>query len=115
MTQVLIKGQSLERYVEEVADAFRAIAPGVYNHFRTAVEHESKNLVKQSGMSAEGHFLNRMYITSVLYAFIAKDARQRFGIDFFADSSNYDLLCRKWSDLKTKTRPTPFLEVRSTE
>lgn len=114
MPEILIKGKALEDFLAEVADSFRDLRPSTYEKFRNHVEHESKALIKPSGMSRDGHFMNRMYIPAELYHFIAWQARKRFDIDFFSDRKNYDLLCRTWSDLETRRRPTPILDLGAT-
>lgn len=115
MPEILIKGQALERFLTEVADAFRDLRPSTYKRFAEHVRRESQALIKPSGMSSGGHFMNRMYIPAEIYHFISQQSQRRFGQDFFSDSKNYDLLCKVWSDLETKRRSSSFLDLGATE
>ena len=108
--EILIKNKSIETFLKEVADAWRDLCPTEYEKFRRYIAEESMSLVKPSGMSHDGHFMNFMYLPEGLYPFIKQQARKRLGIDdFFRDSDNYRLLKKVWPDAAVKTHPTQYL------
>lgn len=99
------------RFLEEIASAFRDHFPSVYNDFMRHVREETKRLINPTGMSAEGHFMIKMYLPSKLYTFVKWQARKRLGIDeFFNDRKNYDLLCKVWSGCQPERKRTPFFD-----
>lgn len=114
--QILIRNAAIDDFLKEVAASFRALCPAEYEMFRKHVKEESHRLVKPSGMSRDGCFLNKMFIPQKLYTFIKWQARKRLGIpDFFADKENYYRLCRMWPDSVTRRKPTVFIDKGSKE
>ena len=111
-TEILVKNKALEAFVEEIASAYAEGFPEFYNEFLAVILEEKTSLVKSTGMSDRGHFLTWCKIPLSIYQFVKQQARKRLGIpDFFAHESNYRLLCRVWSDLKIKTKPSAFYQV----
>lgn len=111
--EILIKNQSIINVLSDIGEAFRALCPDDYDSFIKYVKDEKTKLIKPSGMSTEGHFMNFMKLPCGtnskgerinLYSFIKQQMRKRCGIeDFFADRHNYYLLCQVWSDAHVKT------------
>jgi hypothetical protein len=110
--EFFFKDGAKTRFLEEIADAFRFICPTEYKDFLRHVKEQNKALIRTSGMSAEGHFMNRMYIPGKMYSFIKQQARKRLGIDeFFNDRKNYDLLSRVWTECETKRQRSVFYDA----
>jgi len=104
-----VKRQAIEKFLEEVAAAWQEQYPKQYEAFCRLVELESAHLIKPSGMTAGGHFLDYCKIPQDLYSFIKWQASKRLGIDdFFREKRNYQLLVRIWPRAKIKTHPKPF-------
>lgn len=105
--EILVRDQALRNFFTEVFEAYQDLRPEDAAAFRKHVEAESQALVKPSGMSREGHFLNRMYIPSILYSFIKAQARKRLEIDdIWRDRRHYDLLCSVVQSAETRRVPT---------
>lgn len=116
MTTILVKDAALTTWLSGVVEHYRGRFPADYEKFSAHVSQERKQLIKKSGMSKEGHFMNRLYIPTKLYLYLKELAYIELGIDdFFRDRANYDLLCRVCSDLKT-SRPDKgrFLDLGAT-
>lgn len=107
-----IKGQAIERFLEEVADAYHDLYPAAHDAFLAAASTESKHLIRSNGMSEQGHFLNLGSLPPHLYYFIRWQARKRLKIDdFFRDPAHWAALFKAWPDAATKRKRTQRLVV----
>lgn len=110
--EILMRNQAIINFLKEVADAYRACFPYKYQQFLDIIAAESANLIKPSGMSADGSMLSYMKLPEHIYTFIKHAALKHLGIDdFFRDPENYHLLVKCWPDAKMKTKPTQTFTV----
>lgn len=119
--EVIIKNAALEKLLEDIGEEFRRACPSEYEKFIRHVQEESKVLIKPSGMSLDGCFMNMMKIPIIrtrdgrvgnMYAFIKHQVEKRFGIpDFFSDRKNYQLLCKVWKDAYVRKQKTVRLDL----
>lgn len=111
--EIIIKDAALTRTLEEIAEAYAAVCPDAYAAFCQIVEQESKNLVKPTGMSKQGHFMDVCRIPAHLYTFIRQQMLKRHGIDdFFRDRRHYDLLLKTWPACKIKRKPSKLFALK---
>ena len=96
--------------LEEIAEAFRDLYPAWYETFLTVIREEEQHLVKQTGLSKEGTMMTFCKIPGPIFSFI-KIQMRKHGIsdDWFRDEANYRLLCKVWSDIRVKNKPTSRL------
>jgi len=123
--EVLIKNAALESLLEAIGEEYRRVCPGEYEKFIRYVQEESKVLVKPTGMSADGSFMNMMKLPIIrtkdgrvgnMYSFIKHQVEKRCGIpDFFADRKNYQLLCKVWKDAYVRKQKTTRLDLGATK
>lgn len=112
MAEVLIKDKAIDDFLTECVAAFAELLPDLHAEFVEHVRRQSGALIKSTGMSPGGHFMNRMFIPARVYHFIRRQARKRLGIeDFWADPRNYKRLCRIWPLAETSTRPRTTLDL----
>jgi len=110
--EILFRNKALNDVLEEIITAFYELCPEAAAEFERIVSEESKSLVKESAMSADGNFLNLCKLPKIMYMFIRAQMRKRCGIDdFFRDWENYYLLTKVWKNARIRRRSLPRLVI----
>lgn len=110
----VIKDQALEYVFAECLSAYAERYPDHWAALLNIVEEESKNLVKPSGMSRDGHLLTYCKIPEHLYSAMKHVVRKSCGIDdVWRDPKHYQLLCKVATDLHIKKRPQKRLYIKT--
>jgi hypothetical protein len=112
MPEIIIKNQSIERFVEEVASAYCSAYPSKAEAFDRLVRHQTASLIKTTGMSTGGTLMEIGALPNEIYAAVKHLAKIHLNIpDFWDDFDRFNLFLRVWSNCRIKRTPTPFLTV----